>query len=47
MNRLVLLLVFVIASCTNAPTRQQYTGKALGTTYSIIAYSNEDLELNQ
>jgi thiamine biosynthesis lipoprotein len=27
--------------------RQQYTGEALGTTYSIIAYANEDLELNQ
>jgi len=47
MNRLVLLLVLVIASCTNAPTRQQYTGEALGTTYSIITYAKEDLELNQ
>jgi len=47
MNRLILLLVLVIASCTNVPTRQQYTGEALGTTYSIIAYANEDLELNQ
>jgi thiamine biosynthesis lipoprotein len=47
MNRLLLLLVFVIASCTNVPTRQQYTGEALGTTYSIIAYADEDLELDQ
>jgi len=47
MNRLILLLVLIIASCTNVPTRQQYTGEALGTTYSIIAYANEDLELNQ
>ena len=47
MNRPLLLLVFVIASCTNAPTRQQYTGAALGTTYSIIAYADEDLELDQ
>jgi len=47
MNRLLLLLVLIIASCTNVPTRQQYTGEALGTTYSIIAYANEDLELNQ
>ena len=43
MNRLLLVLVFVIASCTNAPTRQQYAGEALGTTYSIIAYANDDL----
>jgi thiamine biosynthesis lipoprotein len=47
MNRLLLLLVLIIASCTNVPMRQQYTGEALGTTYSIIAYANEDLELNQ
>jgi thiamine biosynthesis lipoprotein len=47
MNRLLLLLVFVIASCTNVPTRQQYNGEALGTTYSIIAYADEDLELDQ
>ena len=47
MNRALLLLVFVIASCTNAPRRQQYTGEALGTTYSIIAYADEDLELDQ
>ena len=47
MNRLLLVLVFVIASCTNAPTRKQYNGEALGTTYSIIAYADEDLELDQ
>jgi thiamine biosynthesis lipoprotein len=47
MNRLLLLLILIIASCTNVPMRQQYTGEALGTTYSIIAYANEDLELNQ
>jgi thiamine biosynthesis lipoprotein len=47
MNRLLLLLVLVLASCAESPLRQQYTGEALGTTYSIIAYANEDLELNQ
>ena len=46
MKRLFLLLL-LIASCKNAPTRQQYTGAALGTTYSIIAYADEDLELDQ
>jgi thiamine biosynthesis lipoprotein len=47
MNRLLLFLVVVLASCTNAPSRQQYTGEALGTTYSIIAYADKDLELDQ
>jgi thiamine biosynthesis lipoprotein len=46
MKRLFLLLL-LFASCKNAPTRQQYTGPALGTTYSIIAYADEDLELDQ
>ncbi len=46
MKRLFLLLL-LFASCKNAPTRQQYTGAALGTTYSIIAYADEDLELDQ
>ena len=46
MNRLFLLLL-LFASCKHAPTRQQYTGAALGTTYSIIAYADEDLELDQ
>jgi thiamine biosynthesis lipoprotein len=46
MKRLFLLLL-LFASCKNAPTRQQYTGTALGTTYSIIAYADEDLELDQ
>ena len=47
MNRLFFLFILIIASCTNAPRRQQYTGEALGTTYSIIAYGNKDLELEQ
>ena len=47
MNRLILLLVFFVSSCTNVSTRQQYNGEALGTTYSIIAYADEDLELDQ
>ncbi|MGB0790780.1 MAG: FAD:protein FMN transferase [Flavobacteriaceae bacterium] len=46
MKRLFLLLL-LFASCKNAPTRQQYTGPALGTSYSIIAYADEDLELDQ
>jgi thiamine biosynthesis lipoprotein len=46
MKRLFLLLL-LFASCKNTPTRQQYRGAALGTTYSIIAYADEDLELDQ
>lgn len=47
MNRLLLFFVLVLVSCTESSVRQQYTGQALGTTYSIIAYANEDLELDQ
>ena len=45
MKRLFLLLL-LFASCKNAPTRQQYTGAALGTTYTIIAYADQDLDLD-
>ncbi|MEM1340635.1 MAG: FAD:protein FMN transferase [Bacteroidota bacterium] len=49
MNKWVLLLVILVAGCTETPdwVRNQNLGDALGTTYSIIYLEDEELDLQK
>lgn len=46
-NITVIFLIGLMISCNSGPTRQTAAGEALGTTYNISYYSEEDLALGK
>lgn len=45
--RLFFLLFVFLMSCSSPIERQQFSGNALGTTYTILTYTSESIELDQ